>query len=73
MPKLRPYKFNQDDYDNIFPNWACNYPPAMKAILAENNFVVKNIFFTTYRVSGGNACLENVAKIFPESQIKNTL
>lgn len=77
LPKLRPYAFNQDDYDNIiigFPNWASNCPPAMKTFIAENKFVGKNIYlFTTYGARGGNACLENVAKNFGESQIKNTV
>ena len=75
--KLRLYEFNQDNYDNIiigFPTWASNCPPAMKAFIAENKFVRKNIYlFTTYGAKGGTACLENIARNFRESQIKNTV
>lgn len=75
LPKLKPYNIDIKDYDNIiigFPNWASMFPPAVKAFIKENDFKDKNIYlFTTYVARGGNKCLENAAKYFEGSSVKN--
>lgn len=76
LPKLKAYTFNPNDYDNIiigFPNWASNCPPAMKAFIADNRIIGKNLYlFTTYVARGGTKCLDNVAEMLSENSLKNT-
>ena len=71
LPELKPYNLNLNEYDRIilgFPNWASNFPPAVKAFIEQNDFSNKDVYlFTTYVARGGSKCLENVAKYFENS------
>ncbi len=67
-PKLVTPEIDLSEYDNIiigFPNWASNFPPAMKEFVSNNDFSGKNIYlYTTYAARGGEACLNNASKHF---------
>jgi flavodoxin len=76
LPKLRPYEFHIENYDNILlgcPTWGGDCPPAVKAFIRQNCFSNKNMYlFTTYVAANASKCLKNLTNYFNNSTIKNT-
>ena len=65
-PKLMPYTFDPDKYDQIvigFPVWASNVAPPIRTFAAENKENVRNKKIAAFACQGGNGAEKAFKKL----------
>ncbi|MBR2578087.1 MAG: hypothetical protein IKE38_04055 [Erysipelotrichaceae bacterium] len=66
-PKLLPYEFNADEYDQIifgFPVWAGTFAPPLRSFIKENDFSGKHLSaYACQSGAGGEKALDKLEEL----------
>lgn len=65
-PKLKPYAFDPDAYDQIifgFPVWAANPTPPIRSFIKENSEIIRGKKFAAFACQSGSGAEKALAKL----------